>query len=64
MNTYLKMGEMKNAVAVSDFLKKEKLNKRNLKNLYLSRASMYQQREDLNFMVQNLTQAEALITDH
>ncbi len=64
LNTYLKMGEMKNAVAVSDFLKKEKLNKRNLKNLYLSRASMYQQREDLNFMVQNLTQAEALITDH
>ncbi|MFT7033569.1 MAG: TolA-binding protein [Cyclobacteriaceae bacterium] len=64
LKTYLKMGEMKNAVAVSDFLKKEKLNKRNLKNLYLSRAYMYQKREDLNFMVQNLTQAEPLITDH
>lgn len=64
LNTYLKMGEMKNAVAVSDFLKKEKLNKRNLKNLYLSRAYMYQKRGDLNFMVQNLTQAEPLITDH
>ena len=64
LNSYLKMGEMKNAVAVSDFLKKEKLNKRNLKNLYLSRASMYQKRGDLNFMVQNLTQAEPLLTDH
>lgn len=65
LRTYLVMkGESKNAVAVSDYLKKEKLNKRNLKNLYLSRASMYQKRGDLNFMVQNLTQAEPLITDH
>jgi len=64
INTYIKMGELKNAGAVSDYLKKEKLNKKNLKDLYLSRADLFQRREDLNFMVQNLTQAEPLITDH
>ncbi|MEQ6118542.1 methyltransferase [Reichenbachiella sp. MALMAid0571] len=64
INTYIKMEEMKNAGAVSDYLKKEKLNKKNLKDLYLSRADLFQRREDLNFMVQNLTQAEPLITDH
>ncbi len=63
INTYIKNREYKNAEAVSDYLKKEKLNKKNLKNLYLSRAYLHQQRDDLNFMVQNLTQAEPLITN-
>ncbi|MFY0653329.1 MAG: methyltransferase [Cyclobacteriaceae bacterium] len=61
---YIKKGELNNAIAVSDYLKKEKLNKKNLKNLYLARAYLFQEREDLNFLVQNLTQAEPLITNH
>ena len=63
INTYIKLGELNNATAVSDFLKKENLNKQNSKNLYLSRGYLFQKRDDLNFMVQNLIQAEPLITN-
>lgn len=62
MRTYVDYGEMNNAIAVSDFLKKEDLNKHNLKNLYLTRAHMYQKREDLDNMVQNLAQAVPLMS--
>lgn len=64
IKTFIKNNDLRNAVAVSDYLKKEKLNKKNLKNLYLTRGYLFQKREDLNFMVQNLTQAEPLITNH
>ena len=62
MRTYVDYGEMNNAIAVSDFLKKEDLSKSNLKNLYLARAHMYQKRDDLNNMVQNLAQAVPLMS--
>ncbi len=62
MRTYIDYGEMNNAIAVSDFLKKEQLNKENLKNLYLTRAYMYQKREDLNNMVGNLAEAVPLMS--
>lgn len=63
MRTFIEYKESNNAIAVSDYLKKEKLNKRNLKNLYLTRGYLYQKSENLNGMVQNLIQAEELITN-
>ena len=62
MRTYIDYGEMNNAIAVSDYLKKQDLNKKNLKNLYLTRAYMYQKRDDLNNMVQNLVEAVPLMS--
>ena len=62
MRTYVDYGEINNAIAVSDFLKKEELNKKNLQNLYLTRAHMYQKREDLNSMVMNLVEAVPLMS--
>ncbi len=62
MRTYIEYGEMNNAIAVSDFLKKESLNKQNQQNLYLTRAYMYQKRNDLNNMVQNLAEAVPLMS--
>lgn len=63
MRTFIEYGELANGIAVSDYLKREKLNKKNLKNLYLNRAYLYQKREDLDNMVRNLIQAEVLITE-
>ena len=62
MRTFIKNNEYRNANEVSDYLKKEKLNKKNLRNLYLNRAYLYQEREDLNLLVGNLVKAEELIT--
>lgn len=63
IRTFVEYNEINNAIAVSDYLKKEKLNKKNLKDLYLNRGYIYQRREDYNTMVQNLIQAEALSTN-
>ncbi|MDW3208799.1 MAG: methyltransferase [Reichenbachiella sp.] len=63
MRTFIEYKESNNAIAVSDYLKKEKLNKKNLKNLYLTRGYLYQKSGDYNNMVQNLIQAEDLITN-
>ena len=63
MRTFVEYKESNNAIAVSDYLKKEKLNKKNLKDLYLTRGYLYQKSGDYNNMVQNLVQAEALITN-
>ena len=62
MRTYIDYGEMNNAIAVSDFLKKEELNKQNEQNLYLTRAYMYQKRNDLDNLVMNLVQAAPLMS--
>ncbi len=61
MRTFVEAGELNNAEAVSDFLKREKLNKQNLKTLYLNRGYLYQKREDYNSMVSNLNRAEPLL---
>ncbi|HHP7240500.1 MAG TPA: tetratricopeptide repeat protein [Cyclobacteriaceae bacterium] len=63
MHTFLFYEEINNARAVSDFLKKEKLNKDNLKNLYLNRAYFFQLLSDLDNTVQNLVLASPLIND-
>ena len=62
MRTFIDYQEEQNAIAVSDFLQKEKLNKNNLKTLYLTRAYLYQQRQDYNNMVQNLALAAPLLS--
>lgn len=62
MRTFIDYKEEQNAIAVSDFLQKEKLNKKNLKSLYLTRAYLYQQRQDYNNMVQNLALAAPLLS--
>ena len=58
MRTFIEAGELNNAEAVSDFLKREKLNKSNLKDLYLNRGYLYQRREDFSNMVSNLITRE------
>ncbi|MGL1888244.1 MAG: hypothetical protein OCD76_17140 [Reichenbachiella sp.] len=63
MRTFIEYHELNNAIAVSDYLKREQLNKKNLKNLYLTRAYLYQKRDDLDGMVRNLVQAEELISN-
>lgn len=62
MRTFIDYKEYQNAIAVSDYLKKEDLNKENLKNLYLTRAHLHQERGDLNEMVKNLNQASPLLS--
>jgi len=61
MRTFTDAQEYNNAVAVSDYLKKEKLNKDNQKLLYINRAYYYQVREDYNNMVQNLVKAAPML---
>jgi hypothetical protein len=61
MRTFIDNNEHSNAIYVSDFLKKEKLQKDNYKNLLLTRAYLYQLREDYNNMVQNLVLAVPLM---
>ena len=62
LKTFVDAKEYLNAEAVSDYLKKEELNKENEKDLYITRAYLYQKREDYNRMVQNLTQAVPLLS--
>ncbi|CAN5147395.1 hypothetical protein BH23BAC1_BH23BAC1_01760 [soil metagenome] len=61
MRTFVDNKEENNAIAVSDFLKKEKLNRKNLKDLYLTRAHLYQKREDYDNVVGNLILAAPLM---
>lgn len=61
MKTFIDANEENNAIAVSDFLKKEKVKKENLKNLYLTRAHLYQKRQDYDNVVANLVEAAPLL---
>ncbi len=62
LKTFVEYGEFNNAIAVSDYLQKEKVNNRNLEEFYLCRAYLYQKRNDKNLMVQNLVKAEEKMT--
>lgn len=59
--TFTEHGEYNNAEATFDFLQKQKLNKTNLKNLYLEKAHYYQVRGDDDNFVKNLTEAVPLL---
>jgi tetratricopeptide (TPR) repeat protein len=61
IKSFVDFNEINNAIAVSDYMKKEKLNKKNKKNLSLVRAYLFQKRGDLDQMVQNLVIAESLM---
>ncbi|MDA0194757.1 MAG: tetratricopeptide repeat protein [Bacteroidetes bacterium] len=64
IKTFVDAGESRNALAVSDFMKKEKLNHRNQKNLYLTRAYLFQKALDYNQMVQNLSASVPLLMNN
>ncbi len=61
IRVFVESNEINNAIAVSDFLKKEKLNKTNQFELYLNRAYIYQYRGDNERLVENLVKAEKLM---
>lgn len=61
IHVFVESNEINNAIAVSDYLKKEKLNDKNQFELHMVRAYLYQRRDDNNLMVQNLVKAEELM---
>lgn len=62
IKTFVDSNELNNAIAVSDYLKKEELSKRNKEELGMVRAYIYQKRDDYDQMVQNLVKAEELMS--
>ena len=54
MYTFTKAQEQNNAVAVADYLRKEKLNRENRVQMHLVKAHLAQRNEDYNAMVGNL----------
>ena len=61
LRTFTEAGEFQNAVAVSDYLKRERLTGDNLKNLFLNLAYLHQMRKDDQQTVRNLSLGEALM---
>jgi tetratricopeptide (TPR) repeat protein len=62
MRTFLDYNEENNAIAVSDYLKKEKLNPGNYRLLELTRAYLYEKREDFDEMVKHLVNVAPRLT--
>ncbi len=62
LRVFTEYEEYNNAIAVSDYLKKETLNTKNQKLLYLNKAHLYQVQEDYDNMVQNLVLAAPLMS--
>ncbi|RAU84545.1 hypothetical protein DP923_05055 [Pontibacter arcticus] len=54
MRTFLKLEEMDNAQSVSEYLRKERLNKANARELYLARAQYHRILGDTTAVIQNL----------
>ncbi|MFP4090666.1 MAG: tetratricopeptide repeat protein [Cyclobacteriaceae bacterium] len=61
MRTFIEAQEQNNAIAVSDYLKKEKLNRINKANYYLTQAHLAQINDDYSNMVGNLLLAATLL---
>lgn len=62
MRTFIENEDMTNAEAVSDFLDREKLDRKNLKYLYLTRAYYYQVLDQKDLMVRNLVASDPLLS--
>lgn len=62
LRTFTANLEYQNAEAVIDHMAKEDLSDKNARVFYLNQAEYYQQRGNLNNMVQNLVKAEELFT--
>lgn len=60
MRTFIDYKEYRNAVSVADYLRKEKLNKDNQKTFLLTKAYLFQIREDYTKLLANLSQAVEL----
>ncbi|TPE45401.1 type IX secretion system periplasmic lipoprotein PorW/SprE [Pontibacter mangrovi] len=54
MRSFIKLGEMENAQQVSEYLRKERLNKDNARELYLTRAHYYRLQGDTAQVIENL----------
>ncbi|WP_161889379.1 type IX secretion system periplasmic lipoprotein PorW/SprE [Pontibacter russatus] len=54
MRSFMQLGEMENAQQVSEYLRKERLNKENARELYLARAHYYRQQADTAQVMENL----------
>jgi tetratricopeptide (TPR) repeat protein/outer membrane protein assembly factor BamD (BamD/ComL family) len=61
MRVFIESKEYNNAVAVSDYLKKEDINKENTFKLNLCKAYLFQNRKDENQFVQYLVMAEEMM---
>ena len=62
LRVFTEYNEYNNAVAVSDYLKKEVLSSENQKLLYLNKAHLYQMLSDYDNMVRNLVLAAPLLS--
>ena len=62
VRTFTEQGDYAKAEEAADFLAKEKMNKRNSKNLFLEKAYLFQVQGDYNKMVNNLANADSLLT--
>ncbi len=63
LRTFIEAGEMRNALAVSDYLKKKDLHEENQKDFYLYNAYYHQVNGDFNQMVGQLVKAEAMMAN-
>jgi tetratricopeptide (TPR) repeat protein len=61
IRTFTEQGEYAKAEEAFQFLEKEKLNRKNAKNLYLEKAYYYQIRVDYDNMLRSLTKADSLL---
>jgi tetratricopeptide (TPR) repeat protein len=61
IRTFIEQQDFERAEEVFNFLEKEKLSKKNQKNLYLEKAYFYQLKNDYDKMVRNLSKADSLL---
>ena len=61
LRTFTEQNDFDRAEETFRFLEKEKLSRANQKELYLQKAYYYQVRDDYDYMVRNLTQADSLL---
>ncbi|MEM7107916.1 MAG: tetratricopeptide repeat protein [Bacteroidota bacterium] len=61
LKTFTAYEEYNNAISVSDYLKKEKISKKNEKFLHLNRAYFYEQTGNLDKQLENLVKAAPLL---
>ncbi len=62
IRTFIEQEDFDKAEEVFNFLEKEKLGRKNQKNLYLEKAYFYQLKNDYDKMVRNLSKADSLLT--
>jgi tetratricopeptide (TPR) repeat protein len=63
MRTFIDYGEHANAVSVADYLRKENLTRENMLGFLMTKAYLYQIREDHDNLVRNLSQAVEIEKD-